>query len=421
MHRRTVTRELDSPKLRRLRRELREKRPSAESRFLKSLARTGTPIVEPVKGDSRSSWVTYIWRGDANTRSVGISSPQTAFGEFDRLSRLPRSRIWYRTVRVRNDCMGQYRLYPNLPSILPEDFDGYLHLLDRGKPDPLNPCQFVSPRDPEFPHNPMYGATCSVLHLKDAPNHSVVVRHARTPAGAVKLYHLRSRVLKNRRRVWVYTPPSSRGRAGDAHLVIFFDGFGYVNEVSAPTILDNLLAKQRIPSTYAVFVDALDMGTRSRELTCHPEFGTFLVRELLPWSRRVLGLAFDGRHTTLAGCSYGGLCAMYSAMRYPKRFGGVISQSGSFWWAPQGAAEPNALSREFMRRPRLPLRIYMDAGRYEGHASAENGAGHLAANRHLRDVLLLKGYPVRYQTYNGGHDSYCWRQTLVDALPWVLA
>jgi len=417
----SATREPESPKLRRLQHDLQKRRKSPEAKFLQSLARSGTPIVEPVKGDSTSSWVTYIWHGHANTRSVGVFSPQTEFGTFDQLTRLPKSQIWYRTVKVQNDCMGVYCLIPNLPSILPEDLEGYLRLLKRGKPDPWNASRYVSPRDPEFPDHPIYGATYSVLHLNNAPNHPEVVRHARTPTGAIKLYHLRSRRLKNRRRVWVYRPPGSNRKVDDAQLVIFFDGFGYVHEISAPATLDNLVSSGRIPPTYGVFVDALDMGTRSKELPCNPDFGAFLVKELLPWSRRILGRSFDGRHSSLAGFSYGGLCAMYWAMRYPRRFRGVISQSGSFWWAPKGAAEPNALSREFMRRPKLPLKIYMDAGRYEGHADPENGAGHLGANRHLRDVLLLKGYPVRYQTYNGGHDTYCWRQTLVEALPWVLS
>ena len=285
----------ESPRIRRLQRALRVKRKSAEARFLRSLARSGTPIVEPVPGDPTRSWVTYVWRGAASTHAVGVSSPQTEFGKFDPLSRLPGSQLWYRTVKVKNDCMGAYCLIPNLPSKLPDDLDGYLRLLKRGKPDPLNPERFVSPRDPEFPDHPVYGATYSALHLKAAPKHAEVTRHAGTPAGTVKLRHLRSRVLKNKRRVWVYTPPGPRGKDADAHLMIFFDGFGYVHEISAPIILDNLAGKGRIPPTYALFVDALDMGTRGRELPCNPDFGAFLIKELLPWSRRVLGRSFDGR------------------------------------------------------------------------------------------------------------------------------
>ncbi len=417
----TTTPTPDSAKIRRLQRALRARRKDVEERFWRAVSRSGTPLVEPVKDDSTRSWVTYLWRGDAGTRSVGLFSPQTEFGKLESLSRLPGSRVWFRTTKARNDCMGGYCLLPNVSRVQFDDLSDYLKVLKRGSVDPLNPMRFESPEDPEFPDHPIYGMTFSVLHLAGAPRHTELLPRDRTPSGSLKQYKLRSRVLKNRRRVWAYTPPNADKNDRRANLVVFFDGLAYVNEIPTPTILDNLIAKGKIPPTYAVFVDALDLTTRSRELPCNPDFGKFLTKELLPWSRRILGRSFPGTKTTLAGFSYGGLCALYWGMRYPKRFRGVISQSGSFWWAPQGSAEPVALAKEFMRRPRLPLRIYMDAGRYEGSASPENGSGQLGSNRHLRDILLMKGYPVRYQTYNGGHDTYCWRQTLVDALPWVLS
>lgn len=37
-------------------------------------------------------------------------------------------------------------------------------------------------------------------------------------------------------------------------------------------------------------------------------------------------------------------------------------------------------------------------------------------NRHLRDVLLAKGYRVHYQEFNGGHEYVNWRGTLADGL-----
>lgn len=412
--------EPDSPKLRALQRALRRRPRSAAERFWAWVARTGTPIVEPVKDDPSRSWVTYLWRDRPGTRGVAVFTPQTEWGEFDRMTRLPRSDVWYRTSSVRNDCFGAYCILPNPPEDSPKDLTGFLTVLKRGKPDPLNPERFDSPQDPEFPDHPVYGARMSALRLKDAPRHREVIRVPDRPAGSVRQYWLRSRILKNRRRIWTYTPPETGRNTAEPRLVIFFDGFAYVNELAAPTTLDNLIANGRIPPTYALFVDALDMKTRGRELPGNPDFGRFLVRELLPWSRRVLGRAFPARRTTLAGFSYGGLCSLYWALHRPQRFQSVISQSGSFWWSPKGTDEPVALAREFMRRPRLPLRIYMDAGRYEGSAAKENGSGQLGSNRHIRDVLRLKGYPVLYRTYNGGHDTYCWRETLVDALPWAL-
>ena len=40
----------------------------------------------------------------------------------------------------------------------------------------------------------------------------------------------------------------------------------------------------------------------------------------------------------------------------------------------------------------------------------------LQHNRHLRDVLQLKGYDLTYHEYNGGHDYLCWRGGLADGL-----
>ena len=74
-----------------------------------------------------------------------------------------------------------------------------------------------------------------------------------------------------------------------------------------------------------------------------------------------------------------------------------------------------------MRRRMLPLRIYMDVGRCEASSEIENAVGHLGANRHVRDVLRLKGYPLLLQVYNGGHDLYPWQETLVDGLRWALS
>jgi enterochelin esterase-like enzyme len=36
----------------------------------------------------------------------------------------------------------------------------------------------------------------------------------------------------------------------------------------------------------------------------------------------------------VAGSSFGGLAAAYTALTMPERFGNVLSQSGSYWWWP---------------------------------------------------------------------------------------
>jgi enterochelin esterase family protein len=73
------------------------------------------------------------------------------------------------------------------------------------------------------------------------------------------------------------------------------------------------------------------------------------------------------------------------------------------------------MAKQFIERPRLALRFYMDAGTDELDLTG-NGGDILVPNRNLRDVLLAKGYEVHYQEFNGGHDGLSWRGTLADGL-----
>ena len=71
--------------------------------------------------------------------------------------------------------------------------------------------------------------------------------------------------------------------------------------------------------------------------------------------------------------------------------------------------------KQILASPKLPLRFYLAVGTFEYD---RNGGGGeiLEGTRHLRDVLLAKGYQVHYQQFVGGHDGLSWRGTLADGL-----
>ena len=104
-------------------------------------------------------------------------------------------------------------------------------------------------------------------------------------------------------------------------------------------------------------------------------------------------------------------------------FGNVLCQSGSFWRAPDHNPGPTSdattetgwLAKEFIRSPKLALRFWMDAGLFEVDTFGTGGAI-LEPSRHMRDVLLAKGYDVLYRQYASGHDYLNWRGTLADGL-----
>lgn len=65
---------------------------------------------------------------------------------------------------------------------------------------------------------------------------------------------------------------------------------------------------------------------------------------------------------------------------------------------------------------KLPLRFYLDVGKFENNFHPSP----LIANRHLRDVLIAKGYAVKYQEFTGHHTAVNWRGTFPDALVFLL-
>jgi enterochelin esterase family protein len=127
-------------------------------------------------------------------------------------------------------------------------------------------------------------------------------------------------------------------------------------------------------------------------------------------------LADDPARNVVGGASRGGLCAAFVGLRRPDLFGNVLSQSAIFYWRPDDDPEEEWLARQFAAAPRLPLRFYLEAGRYEGGYLPGARPGPLLSGRHLRNVLQAKAYPVTYREFVGGHDYTCWRGTLGDGL-----
>jgi len=169
-----------------------------------------------------------------------------------------------------------------------------------------------------------------------------------------------------------------------------------------------------------VFINT-PLDTRSKELTFDPTFTDFLNSELVPWARRFYNETADGRQTVVGGSSFGALAASCAGLRYPGTFGNILSQSGAYWWTPPKRnpsdpdPEPDRMAKHFIEGPRLPLRFYMDAGADELDLTGVGGDIRVP-NRNLRDVLVAKGYEVRYQESDGGHDGLSWRDSLADGL-----
>lgn len=275
-------------------------------------------------------------------------------------------------------------------------------------PDPFNP----PPRFSECSVERFSGASVAVL--PDAAPLPWLDQAEARPAPDLEPALLASQILGNERRVWVSMPSGEIPDHGALPFVIHLDG---TPEHSAPSIRDALVRAGLIRPCAVVLVDQPG-PQRDTELLCNPAFSGLLVQELLPWLRQRYPLSEDPGDVALAGESFGGLCAAWTALHHPTSFGQAIIQSPSCGYHPDlGWGRGELLRRtpgptliaDFLAAEPAPVRIFHTVGELE------------ASNTHSRwldHVLASKGYETCYREFAGGHDYAWWRGLLADALRW---
>jgi enterochelin esterase-like enzyme/SAM-dependent methyltransferase len=390
-----------SPRLISLREELAEGKLTALDNFWQEIAASSAPLVEPIPGNERDRLVTFLCRNDKDGVKIGlVSNLLGKMGEYEEMLHFPNTDVWYKTHQLPKSTRETYQF----------SIDG------QNSVDQLNPRMQSFPLDED---TGIGGWESSIFELPDAPPQPWSRPLQGVPTGEVVKHYLRSEILGNKYPVWIYTPPGYSPDEEPYGFLLLLDGWFYVSMIPAATILDNLQAEGKLPPLVAIMIGSLSYGeVRKRDYGCYPLYIEFLTKELLPWVRQKVHLTGDPSQTAIVGASRGGLMAGYIALHLPGIFGNVLSQSGSFGWKPAEDNEQEWLARQYVVSPSLPLRFYLEAGLFETDLMMVDGyaINLLASNRHLRDVLQAKGYPVHYQEFSGGHSSVIWRGTLADGL-----
>ena len=376
---------IESPRIQRVAADLASGDSDAVTKFWAEM-QDKAPLIESIPGDPEFRWITFIWLGDEATRDIVIyGAPPNKV--MTKPSRLGNSDLWFKTDKIPKDSRFGYAFQIN---------GGRIQL------DPLNPRSF---------------AGRSVVELPDAPVQPWILPQPGVPRGARVQLTLKSKLLNEERALAVYTPPGYASERKACALLIVFDGesYGYSTNsaIQVPVILDRLLAAGKIPRIIAVLVNS--QKTRDRDLVCSPRFAQFLAEELVQWVRSNYRVSKKPSNVILAGSSYGGLCATFAAWKYPKVFGNVLSQSGSFGYYPEPhpevvpySEETGWLIRQFVATPAIQTRFYLQVGVFE--------APMLPDHRRLRDVLEAKGCAVTYSELSGGHDYLTWRSSFASGL-----
>ncbi len=198
------------------------------------------------------------------------------------------------------------------------------------------------------------------------------------------------------RTVLLYRPA---GVKSDATLpwALVLHGYGmdrhqWVNDGDLPTLLDNLIASQKIQPMALLMVDggkSFYQGPTER----------FLMQDLLPHTAQ-WGLSEDPSRRALLGVSMGGFGAFNLAYLYPDQFATSVSLSGFFDMGPISQWDPKQVTR--IKAPLL----------YCG----EQDQTSLQSNRALESYLSQAGVQLPFHYAAGGHTWHYWQTIMPQAV-----
>jgi enterochelin esterase-like enzyme len=397
---------LESPRLARLSADVAGGRREAVAEFWKEMEKQGTPLYEPGP-DAGRTLVTFLWRGTPETRNVLVNFDGEPDFERLQLARLADTDVWHRTYSVPSEARFYYQFSPD-DSLVPFERERDWGTREKGfTADPLNPKGILIGTSRRFSFAVLPGAP-PIAAYAERPG----VKNGRFDPGGRGAFQIRSESLGDHR-VWIYTTPGLAEAGGAASLLLFLDGSGAWQLLPSVRMLNNLFHDGRIGPTAAVYVDSPD---RERDLACSDAYLAFLVDEILPWVRGRYRLEFAAARTVVSGRSLGGLFAGYACLRRPDIFGGAMMQSPSLWWGAARDGENEWLARQFAREERVAARFFLAPGLFETGRNAPTSISILFSTRHLRDVLLAKGYPVVHREVAGGHDPLNWEVSLPEGV-----
>lgn len=344
------------------------------------------------------------------------------------MQRLEGTDVWYWQTELNADWRGSYCFMPCMD-------DRPLTLSDNDAHANMHSVRhwwhqvFASAtHDLLNPHRSWFGANGNVLsglHMPAAlpqPAWQDFDRYASacgrcTPAPPARLqrHSWHSARLGNTRNVWVYTTGDSN--PAQRPLALLLDGQFWSSNMPVWDPLMQLTREGKLPEAVYLLIDAIDQKQRAHELACNEDFWLAVQEELLPQLAEWAPHSGNPASTLVCGQSFGGLSSLYAGLHWPQRFGGVIAQSGSFWWPrrdmyqqPAVPADAGWLLRQAERGVgrKGGLKVFMEAGTHEQVARR--------VNDRMADVLRDAGHQVQYRVVEGGHDSLCWRGGLIDGL-----
>jgi gluconolactonase len=227
------------------------------------------------------------------------------------------------------------------------------------------------------------------------------------------------------REVSIYIPAQYKGDK-PACVYVNQDGIQW----KAPTVFDNLIARNEMPVTIGVFISpgkvlayntaALDRFNRSFEYDGLGDgYARSLLEEVFPFVEskkatdgRAIRLSKDGNDRAIGGSSSGAVCAFTAAWERPEEFSRVFSAIGTYTGL-RGADRYDILIRKYEPKP---IRVFMQGGSNDLNIYAGDW---WKANESMQRALAFAGYDVHHVWGTGGHNNLHGAAVFPEAMRWL--
>ena len=333
--------------------------------------------------------VTFVFRG--NVDEVYLQHWVYGLESGPPLKRLNGSDLWVLTLDLPDHSRIEYKF-----GIVVKGKHRWVH-------DPFNP---------QTAHDPFgFNSVCytSGYEVPEWTYENALVR-----PGILEEHRLFDTAFGGERTIQVYLP--ARYRVSRRYpLLICHDGPDYVTYAALKTVLDNLIDRLEIPPMIVALTKAVD---RLEEYAADPHHADFVVNDVLSFMERRFPIHHSPASRGLMGASFGGVASLYTAWKYPSKFGRLLLQSGSFAFTDIGdhtrgpAFDPIVpFMNKFRDSPGKPTdRIFLSCGTYESL---------IYENRSLVPLLQESGMNVKYVEARDGHNWENWRDRLREGLSWL--
>lgn len=402
--------------------------------FWDEIKSIGTPIIENLDNNDQYKLVTFIVKGNTDTKNVVIISSLSDQNDVisnNICNKIQGTNIFYKTYIAEKGLKTTYSISRDNSLHKKGFFENLMENADTLSPDPFNEKTFIQKYRRG---NQRFELEFSILEIPELKERTWTKYNENIVHGDLKEIDFHSDFLNMTRKIWIYTPPNYRDIERALNPLIVLDGKAFLEFTDIKNILDNLIAKGKIPPSLAIFIHNYSGLQRGKDLSCYPPFAKFIAIEVFDHIKEHFNISCNPSDSVLIGSSSGGLIASYIAIEYPEIFGNVLSQSGYYswspgiewfqkavdffgkdyihWWNEEDKQHEEWLIYYYSKHKKEDIKFYINVGKLETRA--------IDSVRNFHKMLIKKGYSHKYEEYPGGHEYIAWNDYLSDGLLYLI-